>query len=225
MGVSLLSMFICMIHAEVFIDDDYNYRINIPEGSIVNHFPHKNFNLNFILPDSSATFYIYVLDVNEIPHGEYESDDIHYSYKENYIENLDKEAFNVGENKIEDKVNTWIVGSVRRYELGNGRQAITYTYFDDENPHVVAVFGYDLDRPIVKKTLESFRTSSIVFTGKAYAVYVIGLILLVVILALLGEYIKNGMIAGTFFILMFVAIFLLEAIGLINIPGYIWQWI
>lgn len=71
MCIILLSMFILRAHADNFVDDEYRYRIDIPEGSVVDHFPHQHSNLRFALPDSSAVFYIFALDVNEIPRGEY----------------------------------------------------------------------------------------------------------------------------------------------------------
>lgn len=225
MCIILLSMFILRAHADNFVDDEYRYRIDIPEGSVVDHFPHQHSNLRFALPDSSAVFYIFALDVNEIPRGEYASDDTHSVFKKSYIEKLDREVFNVGENIIEDKENSWIKRNERRYDLGNGRQVITHTYYDEEYPHIVAVFGCELDRPIIKATLDSFRTSAIELTGKGIIVYIVSLFVILIVSVIALKFVDNTMVSVVFFILLIAVIFLIVSCGVINMPGHIWQWI
>ncbi len=152
------------VQAERFADDVFGYRLDVPEGAIVNHYPGENFNLTITLPDSTARITVYALDVDSVPRDQFASSD-DMVFKKKFLRELDRMAFNVGDSCLSDQERFWTNVKERRYALPDGREAITNVYMDEKHPYVVAAFGKDLDRPEITQTLDSFQTRHMPYSG------------------------------------------------------------
>lgn len=210
--------------AEVFKDSDFKYKITIPEGAEVNHYPEQNHNLNFILPDSSAFFYVYALDINQLPKDEYQSDDTKTVFRKDYIADLDEKVFKLPTDSMVLTKSRWIDEKQRIYYFEDGTQAITRTYFHEDYPHIVAVFGSDLDRTEVQNTLDSFRTPKFEFTIWSI---LLGIGILVLLFGLWCVFESNGLegLAGLFMVLTGIWFFVLILGGPMGLFHYLWYWI
>lgn len=215
-----------VVSAETFKDDEYHYRINVPEGSEMRHNPHERYNLTFSLPDTTATFFVYALDVGEIPRDEMASSDTKTVFRRDYISRLDREAFKLPATPVEEKEDFWIKRVERRYNLDDGAQAITVTYFENEYPHVVAVVGKDLDRPEVRSVIDSFKTEKFKFSGWAVWGSIAACLLAMGIGFLGGGGIDNKAVSSFFFYVFFLGGFamllLMIVLSFFDLYGKIW---
>lgn len=214
------------LSAEVFKDGEYKYKISVPDIDKIVHNPHENHNLKFLSADSTVWFYVYALDVSEEPGDELADDDGKIVYKKSYIDNLDSKVFNVGSNMTAEKHNNLFNRIERHYDLDNGQQAVTITFFDKEYPHIVAAFGPDLDRKEIQETLSSFRTKQITTTRK-FDLFVGGGSLLLILLGFwASDYIGNPALQRLFVLLGIIGLgVMIISYAMFNVGGLIWYWL
>lgn len=220
----IVFLFALHLNAELFKDTEYNYQIEVPDVNAVKHFPHKNHNLTFTNADSTAWFYVYALDVSEEPGDELLDDNKKIIYKESFVDGLDRKIFNVGDSIVYTKEGTLINRVERRYQLPDGNEGITVTYFHEENPHIVAVFGKDLERPEIRQTLDSFRTKNIDYSLLFLNLFGWGGLIIVGIGIIVDKiFPKSNLIK--YFVGVGLALIILFAINSqINFLGRIWCW-
>lgn len=222
------AFFTSTIKGETFKDDEYKYKIDLPDGALPHHKPHASLNLVFTLPDSTATFAVYALDVGELPQDELASSDSKLVYREDYIARLDKEILNINAEPDTILKDPWVDKVIKKYKFGEDNEAITYTFFHKEYPHVVLVVGQDLERPEIKETLESFRTPKFVYTWKSILVWIAicGVAMLIGFLG--GGGVKNEALGSFLFYVFFLGGFIVFVFLCINsftsITKYIWYY-
>ncbi|MDE6854603.1 MAG: hypothetical protein K2J38_06055 [Muribaculaceae bacterium] len=144
--------------AEQVHDKAYKYKITLPDAWTVQHSGENGFNLRAASPDSSTFVSVFTMDAANIKRNELDDvENTKLSYREEYIDTLDHVIYNLPEQLSETR-SRWIKRIERTYQLAGGGGMRTVTYYDDDIPHLISIYGDNIDSEEADRIIESFST-------------------------------------------------------------------
>lgn len=155
------------------------YRIDVPDTTKMVLAPDVDYSLKF-MPDSLTTVYVLSLDAHRTKARESNgmtSSTAEFSWKEDYLEHIDRSAFNLGE-QTDSASALWIKQYDRTYQQPDGTVALTRTkYGGGRYAYVVAAFTTPDNLDKAREYVDTFDSPMFVSTWKLWVAIAVGIVI------------------------------------------------